>query len=56
MKCQTIRRRHASSSSSVAKVRDGALPQFHANAVKRHIVCRIDCLACQDELLVNNPL
>jgi hypothetical protein len=46
----------ASASCFVAKVRGGVFSHFHAVAVKRHSSMRIDCLACQDELFVNNHL
>jgi hypothetical protein len=46
----------ATSSSFVAKVRSEAFTHFHAVAIERHSSCGIDCLACQDELFVNNPL
>jgi hypothetical protein len=40
----------------VAKVRGEVFAHFHALAVNVTVVCGIDCLACQDEFFVNNPL
>jgi hypothetical protein len=45
-----------SEGQQVAKVRDEVFTHFHAVATKVTVVCRIDCLACQDEFFVNNPL
>jgi hypothetical protein len=44
---------YATASSSVAKVWDAVFTHFHANIT---VVQGIDCLACQDEFFVNNPL
>jgi hypothetical protein len=46
----------ATAGSSVTKVQDEVFAQFHTVSVKRHMICRIDCLACQDEFFVHNPL
>jgi hypothetical protein len=46
----------ATTSSLVAKLQSKVFAQFHAVAVKVTVVCGIDCLACQNELFVNNPL
>jgi hypothetical protein len=39
-----------------AKVRGKVFAHFHAVAIKRQVVCRTDCLACQDEFFVDNSL
>jgi hypothetical protein len=48
--------RDATASSFVANVRVEFLTHFHAVAVKRRSSMRIDCLARQDEFILNNPL
>jgi hypothetical protein len=48
--------RDATASSLVAKVQGEVLAHFHAVTVIITAVCGIDCLACQDEVLVNNSL
>jgi hypothetical protein len=50
-----VRCYYATASSFVAKVRGEVFVHFHAVAVKVTVMCRIDCLACQDEFFVNNP-
>jgi hypothetical protein len=40
----------------VAKVRAEVFAHLHAVAIKVTVVCEIDCLACQDEFLVNKDL
>jgi hypothetical protein len=46
----------ATASSFVAKVWGEVFAHFHSVAIKVTVVCGIDCLACQDEFFVNNPL
>jgi hypothetical protein len=46
----------STASSFFAKIQVEIVAHFQAVAVKVTVVCRIDCLACQDELFVNNPL
>jgi hypothetical protein len=48
--------RDATASYFVAKVRGEVFAHFHAVAVKVTVVFGIDCMACQDESFVNNPL
>jgi hypothetical protein len=50
-----VRCHDTTASSFVAKVRGEVFVHFHAVAVKVTVVCRIDCLACQDEFFVNTP-
>jgi hypothetical protein len=45
----------ATAISSVTKVQDKVFAQFHTVGVKRHMLCGIDCWACQDEFFVHNP-
>jgi hypothetical protein len=51
-----VRCRDATASSFVAKVRGEVFAHFHIVAVEVIVICRIYCLACQDEFFVNNPL
>jgi hypothetical protein len=51
-----VRCHDATTSSFVAKVQGEVFAYFHAVTVKRNVVCGIDCLACQDEFFMNNPL
>jgi hypothetical protein len=54
---ETVRGSEARASSFLAKVRGEVFAHFQAVAVKRlQVVCGTDCLACQAELFVNNPL
>jgi hypothetical protein len=51
-----VRCRDATASSFVAKIPSEVFAHFHAVAVKVTVVCGIDCLACQDEFYMNDPL
>jgi hypothetical protein len=51
-----VRCRDATASSFAAKVRDEFFAHVHAVAVNVTVICEIDCLACQDEFFVINPL
>jgi hypothetical protein len=42
--------------SFVAKFRGEVFAHFQAIALKIILICRIDCLAFQDEIFVSNPL
>jgi hypothetical protein len=53
-KCETVRCRDATASSSVVKIRGEVYAHFQAYNVTE--VLGIDCAACQDELFVNNHL
>jgi hypothetical protein len=55
-KCGMVHCHDATASSFVTNVQGKIFTHFHAVAIKVIVVCRIDCLACQDEYLVNNPL
>jgi hypothetical protein len=46
----------ATASCFVAKVRGEVFAHFHTVAVKVTVVRGIDCLVCDDEFYVNNPL
>jgi hypothetical protein len=46
----------ATASSYVAKVRGEVFARFHAPTKKVTVVCKIDCLACQDKFFVSNLL
>jgi hypothetical protein len=48
--------RDSTASSFVAKVWGEFFAHFYSVAIKVTVVCGIDCLACQDEFFVNNPL
>jgi hypothetical protein len=50
-----VRCSDAKASSFVAKVRSEILAHFHAVALKVTVICGIDCLACQNDLVVKNP-
>jgi hypothetical protein len=54
-KSETDRCRDATASSFVIKVRGEVFAHIHAVVVKRHSSMR-NCLACQDEFIVNNLL
>jgi hypothetical protein len=48
---------HDATASSLAnKVWGKVFARFYTVDVNVRVVCRIDCLACQDEFFVNNPL
>jgi hypothetical protein len=55
MKCETVGCHDATASSFVTKVRSEVFANFNTVTVHVTVVCRIDCLACQDEFSVNNP-
>jgi hypothetical protein len=57
MKHEAVRCRDARASSCCCQTSGLSLAHFRAVAVNHHsTVCRIDCLACQDEFFVNNFL
>jgi hypothetical protein len=51
-----MRCRDATITSLVAEFRGEDFANFHAFALYAIVVCRIDCLACQDEFFVKNLL
>jgi hypothetical protein len=53
---ETLRSRHGIASSFFAKLLGEVFAHFHAVGVVCTVVWGIDCLACQDESFVNNPL
>jgi hypothetical protein len=55
-KFETVGCLDATTSSFVAKVSGEVFSNFHAVTAKRKSSTQIDCLACQDEFFVNNPL
>jgi hypothetical protein len=55
MKCETVCC-YTATGSFVAKVQGEIFSQFDAVSAKVTVVCRIDCLACQDKFFMNNPL
>jgi hypothetical protein len=48
--------RDATASSFVSKVQGEFFAHFHAVTVKVTVVCGINCLICQGEFFVNNPI
>jgi hypothetical protein len=48
--------RDATAISFIAKARGEVFARFHVVAVKLTVVCRLDCLACQDEFFMNSLL
>jgi hypothetical protein len=53
--CEAVHYNDATASFSLARVRGEVLAHFHVVAVTHHSI-RQNCLICQDEFFVNNPL
>jgi hypothetical protein len=53
---ETVRCHIARASSFVVKVREEVSTHFTQSPSNVTVVCRVDCLACQDEFFVNNTL
>jgi hypothetical protein len=56
MKCGTVHCRDATVIFFATEVQGEVFAHSHVVALKVTGVCEIDCLACQDEFFVNNPL